>query len=120
MNRAAFPPLYVLTIQRMADHLRAELRRAPEPAPRFCLPPREIMVVAAIGDVAPRICRNARALELVEHFQRIGREVQPHGDPTLNMLGHVLDLCRVPTESISLADLGVRSLFHVSSDPRSN
>lgn len=74
--------------------------------PLFAFPPKEIALLADLGDVGQRLCRNEGARQLLAHLLKRCRE-RTGMAPTAMMLRVVLEELKIPVEHVSLSELGL-------------
>lgn len=100
-ERPDIPPGYVEQINEMVLVVRKWLIAHPGEHPIFCLPPREVGVIAELPQLLDRVARNdaarAVATALVEAFE-------PEKTPTLFMLRAALEFAGCPAELVAPLD----------------
>jgi hypothetical protein len=96
-------PSYVAACERATDRARAWLaaHETHDGTPRFRLPAPEIMLIAPLDAMEPRICGNKPARRLLRHLLE--------GDPELTvfMLRTVLAMLGIAAETVALSELGL-------------
>lgn len=99
---------YELAVDQLAVDFLAWTRANPDRAPRFRLAPTGVMVVAPL-DALVGICGNADASACVEALVASSRaRFGPGKEPTVFMLGIVLEHFGVDVERVGLSELGLK------------
>jgi hypothetical protein len=103
---ADIPEDYVAACEAMVEAARAWVREHPDARAAFRMVDKEIQLVAPVQQLAPRLCKNREALELLLTMQRACLRASGH-QPTVSMVDVVLTLHGLPIERVGLGELGL-------------
>jgi hypothetical protein len=75
--------------------------------PKFTLPPAEIVFIASLAQIGPRLARNVQARRLLAELAAESKRQYLLG-PTVLMLRVALEMLDIPYEVVSLSELGLQ------------